>query len=150
MMRRWSFYDLTTGEFAQRRYSAPDDTDLERNTPAGHGAIEGRYDPLTQLVDIGNPAEIEIAGQWRRVVVDWANTKLIDGIGQREAVRHAQSRIAELEGRQARAMREDRLRPNERDRDGKLARERLQEIDDEIAALRATINGETDTSARPG
>jgi hypothetical protein len=136
MTRRWSFYDLQTGEFTGRQMTAPDDKDLKRNTPSGWGAIEGAYDPNAYRVDLVNG-----------VVVDWVNAARIEAQVRRESVLNAQARIAELETKQQRVIREASLRPNERGEDGKQPRDRLQEIDDEIAALRAVISAGTDTSA---
>lgn len=135
MIRHWSFFVPATGEFATQRYSAPDARDLDKNTPVGLQAIEGTFDPLTQRVENG-------------VVVEWENQKLADVNSRREAEVAARAMIAALEARQIRAMREDRLRPNDRDpSDNRTPREKLQAIDDEIASLRAVINAGTDTSA---
>jgi hypothetical protein len=138
MIRRWSFFDLSTGEFRGRRFSAPDDRDLQRNTPTGCGTMEGSYDPISQRVDLDTGR-----------VVEWENTKLVDAKARRDASLGARVRIKQLEDQQGRIIREDVLRPDER-ADGKLPRERLQEIDDEIASLRVMLNGETDTSERAG
>lgn len=51
-MKTWSFYDQVTGIFAPIAVSATDDRAAEANTPEGHEAIEGRYDPATQKVDV--------------------------------------------------------------------------------------------------
>lgn len=135
MMRRWHFFNLSTGEFADRVFQATNDRDLKRATPEGCGAIEGRFDPLTQRVDVDN-----------RVVVQWSNAKRIDELAAAAAAVNARAAIAKLESSQMRAIREDRLRPSERGPGGKTPRERLQEIDDEIAILRAALSDGKDTS----
>lgn len=138
MMRRWSFYDLETGEFVGREFCSSNEADIESSMPSGCGAIEGRHDPLTERVDLETMQ-----------IVAWRNAKRIAAVERRDVVLGARSRIASLEARQMRAMREDRLRPDDRDpSDNKTPRERLQEIDDEIAALRAVISAGTDTSER--
>lgn len=50
-MKTVSFYDPETGLFAGRWFSGPGNK-VERNTPQGMAAIEGRYDPKSQRVDI--------------------------------------------------------------------------------------------------
>jgi len=138
MIRHWSFFDPKTGEFSPQRFSAPDGRDLARNTPDGLEAIEGVFDHLTQRVENG-------------AVVEFDNNKASDLKSRREAATYARARIAALETRQLRLMREDRLRPDERDpADNKTAREKLQSLDDEIASLREIINAGMDTSAPSG
>lgn len=51
MNRTWSFYDDVTGLFSASRVTCSD-ADLAANTPAGHTALEGVYDRLSQMVDI--------------------------------------------------------------------------------------------------
>jgi hypothetical protein len=53
MMRTWSFYDLTTGLFLDRRYRSTTDDHVALNTPPGARAIEGEFDHLSQRVQIG-------------------------------------------------------------------------------------------------
>lgn len=51
-MKHWSFYDETTGLFDGGRIGLPDGTDPAPNTPAGHKALEGWYDPRAQRFDL--------------------------------------------------------------------------------------------------
>jgi hypothetical protein len=51
MSRTWSFYDTETGALAAGRLTCSP-AQLAANTPAGHAAIEGRFDHLSQRVDI--------------------------------------------------------------------------------------------------
>lgn len=48
----WSFYEATTGLFGPQRVSCDPGPTLEKNTPAGYVAIEGRFDPLSQRVNL--------------------------------------------------------------------------------------------------
>ena len=130
---RWSFYDLTTGEFTGRQFSSPYAKDLL--IPDGYGAKEGSHDPLLFRVDLKT-----------KEVVEWVNEDRKVAIEKAEQVSGAVARIAELEQKQLRAMRENVLRPSDTDPDGKSARERLAAIDDEIAALREVISDGKDTS----
>lgn len=128
MMRSWSFYDLETGEFTGRVYSSPSVDDIAINTPKGCGAVEGRHDRLSHRVD---PSTKEI--------IAWTDTSLIESQSRRQAADSARAQISELERSQIRAMREEILRPNDLDQDGKTPRDRLQAIDDQIASLRSAI-----------
>lgn len=135
MNRRWSFYDLASGEFIGRTFSASSTRDLERCTPKGCGAMQGSHDPRSARVDLESG-----------LVIAWTNEKLIAAEDNRALAQAARARISALETSQLRALREERLRPNERDEDGKSARDRLQEIDDKIATLRAALSDGRDTS----
>jgi hypothetical protein len=50
--RTWSFYDAATGAIAPSRVTCPAGPNLAGNTPAGHVAIEGRFDHLSQRVNL--------------------------------------------------------------------------------------------------
>jgi hypothetical protein len=49
---QWSFYDTATGLFNRRRVTCAAGQTLERNTPAGHAALAGDFDPLSQRVNL--------------------------------------------------------------------------------------------------
>lgn len=70
MRRVWQFYRLETGALTEGLYTGPADL-LEANTPAGHGAISGQWDPATQFVDIqtGEVKEGATAAQPRSIDV---------------------------------------------------------------------------------
>lgn len=67
---------------------------------------------------------------------------------RRKRAKFARLKMIELEKRQPRIDREVRLRPSEVGTDGKTPLQRLEELDAEMAKLRAVINGETETIAR--
>jgi hypothetical protein len=124
MKRAWSFYRISDGIFTGRRLESSsavvrgDDKKVEawiqRNTPAGCAAVEGRHDRATRRV---------VDGQ----VVPWVST------GNAERHRSSAVRaIAVLERTQARAVREALI---EILPDG-AAKQRLQEIDAAIASQR--------------
>lgn len=127
MMRHWSFYDPATGEISPQGYAAPNAKDLERNTPAGLVAIAGRLDAATQRVETDGS------------VVAWHNAKLVDARASSERSNHAMARLAELERRQHRRVREILAASDPQ----------LQAIEAEAAELRQVIAGK-DTSGRSG
>jgi Domain of unknown function (DUF4376) len=49
--RTWSFYDTATGALAPSALTCAA-AQVAANTPPGHAAIEGRFDPLSQRVDL--------------------------------------------------------------------------------------------------
>lgn len=50
-MSAWTFYARSSGLLASWSFDGPSDQ-LAGNTPTGHAAIPGRFDPLSQRVDI--------------------------------------------------------------------------------------------------
>lgn len=133
---RWSFCDASTGLFSSIRYSGPS---VEENTPAGMIAIEGDFDPLSQRVELTTlqvvdwqPPKPDDDHEWQPSIRRWVLTRGASERAARRAV--ALARIAALETAQARPVRELQIDPlNTR------ARERLLEIEAEIAALRADL-----------
>lgn len=67
----WCFFDATTGLFAPGRMTCAAGPNLVANTPAGHIAIAGLYDHLSQKVDIE-------AGGASPVVIDYQPTAPAD------------------------------------------------------------------------
>lgn len=117
-LRMWSFYSLADGTFTGRRFTTSSPELLAANTPEGCAAIAGRHDRQTARVDLetGEVVAYEPPPDARR---------------ERD---RAEARIARLESRQARPIRELFLNPNNAE-----AKRRLQEIEDEIAALRPRL-----------
>jgi hypothetical protein len=118
-MKRYSFFDLSTGLLAPHQYGTSDPAELELNTPPGYGVIEGHHDHLNKRVDIttGELVDYQLPAE------ELAAQATLD----RRALALAQ--IAQLEASQHRASRELSL-----SRPGAL--ERLQAIDAEIDVLR--------------
>ena len=114
-----SFYDLATGLFSDKTFTGSDAAVL-RNTPAGEGAIEGIYDALTQRVDTNTGDVVPYTPPADRLEVR-------DEFSARE-------KIVRLEHRQARPVRELLLDPT-----NQVARDLLQQIDDQIVTLRQFI-----------
>ncbi len=145
-MRRVHFYDAVTGIFNGVSFSFSGPTRiLHANTPKGCGAYEGEVDHLSQRFDLESGRLIDYVPPRPDADYDWnENTKRwarrAEAVNREQQLAAAMGRIAELEYRQLRAMRENALKPNEKDRDGKTAKDRIQAIDDEIAALRVQIN----------
>jgi hypothetical protein len=150
-MKTWSFYHSQSGEFAPWHFSSSvhkviggealtDDADLKINTPEGHRAIEGHFDPLSQRVDLETGAVVEYQPpapspdhEWEAVTRRWV---LRADVAARQA-KHAQAleQIAALEKNQLRASRELLLNPADRE-----ARARLTALDAQIIALRADLS----------
>lgn len=144
-LQHFSFYHSETGLFHQSMLTCADEEQAARNTPAGYVHIAGVFDPLSQRVDIetGNvvdwqPAQPSADHTWDTTTRRWV---LSASAAERERKRvRARARIAELEAKQARAVREHLLgiEPSEADRArGALT---LREIDQEIARLRADLH----------
>lgn len=118
-MSTWSFYSLETGLFTGRVSSA---SKLGK-VPDGCGAMVGRYDRLSQRVDLDTGEVVE------------HRDEALNAARQREArARAARRRIARLEAQQARPLRELAIDPN-----NAAAKQRLAEIDAQIAELRTDI-----------
>jgi hypothetical protein len=136
----YSFYDEITGLFSGRRFSGSERL-IVKSTPAGMRAIEGRFDRLSQRVDIATGAVIDFQPpapdndhEWRENVVNgrprWVKKASVRAAEQRDKA--ARSRIAELEASQQRAIREHLL-------GDAAAAQRLRDIDDEIKSLRSDL-----------
>lgn len=155
MMRHAHFYDAATGIFSGKSFSFPNGREdvLRANTPEGCSVFEGDVDHLCQRIDIASgklvdyvPPQPDADHEWNGISKRWVRSASVEQ--SKQSVTAARFRISELESMQSRAIREHLLRPNDRDpKDSKTARERLQAIDDEIAALRAAISAAESTSA---
>ena len=159
--RTWHFYDLQTGLFNGRRFGAPEYSDelLALNTPPGCGAKNDVLDWQSQRVNVTTgelqdyqPPAPDADHEWMHDddqgnrVRRWVLKP--DVVERRARKVSAQARIAELERKLLRALREDRLGivPSEKDRAAGAMT--LQEIEDEIAEQRAMISS-ADSNATP-
>lgn len=139
-MRIWSFYDPATGVIDGHHFSGSARA-VAFNTPPGRVCIEGAFDHLSQRVELTTGFVVDFQPPAPDADHDWdARTRrwiLKAAIAARN-IRHEQAlgRIAILEGSQARALREAAL-----DQPG--AKERLANIDREIATLRAMLTERT-------
>ena len=134
-----SFYRLDSGEFTGQTFQASSSAPIELNTPAGCGWIAGRFDPLSQRVNLETrtvvdwrPPAPDADHEWDADIRRWRKRR---EAREREAARRrALEKISELEASQARALREVALG----DTTGE-ARARLETVDAAIAALRTTL-----------
>jgi hypothetical protein len=117
---RWSFYNPETGEIFKRTFSGSTKL-LELNTPAGMVAIEGAFDHRTQRIDVDT-----------KKAVDYQPG--IDAARAETSEQQAQARVAILEAAQSRPLRELAIDPS-----NATAKQRLAEIDGEIASLRPLL-----------
>lgn len=131
-----SVYSTETGLFTGVIIAVHDDL-LDANTPSGHAALIGRYDNLSQRVDIASGEVIDYQPPAPSADHEWnADTKRwqLAAAAQSKIDNHnaAMTGIARLEAAQHRAVRELALgRP--------AAAERLMAIDAEIVSLRSQL-----------
>jgi hypothetical protein len=138
-MKRWFFFHKQTGQFAEKSFSSRYASDVELNTPEGHGSIAGQFDHLSQRVDIATsevvdyqPPQPSSEHEWNTETKRW---QLTAEAQQRNADHaSAQATIARLESQQARSIRELFV-----DSTNAEARNRLTDIDQQIAALRPAL-----------
>jgi len=138
-MRTWHFYDLQTGIFSGRLFSARSETDLQFNTPEGFGAREGVIDWESQRVDLATgelvdyqPPAPDSDHEWVPDARRWVlKLEVADRRARRAA---ALSQIEALETKQLRSLRELVIDPNNTD-----AASRLAQIESEIAELRRQL-----------
>lgn len=138
-MRHWHFYDEASGLFTTATFSSQNVKMLPANTPKGCKAIEGRFDHLSQRVDIETgevvdyrPAAPSDDYEWNGEVRRWvlspsAHAETVKDIAAREAITDAE--VGSL-----RALRELLLDPS-----NAAARAKLQSVNDQIAARRSDI-----------
>ena len=115
-MAVWSMYDPTTGWFNGKTFSARRSQDVRRNLRNGFQAIEGDYDYLTQMVDLATGQVV---------------ARNPPGLA---ANRVPHQRIVRLEQQQTRPLRELSIDPK-----NTAARQRLVDINNQIAELRAQM-----------
>jgi hypothetical protein len=137
-MKTYSFFDPATGELSAETVTHSE-RQAEANTRPGLTRIEGKLDHLSQRVDIETgdvvdyqPPAPSVQHEWDAAIKRW---KLPDAVIAAQAEQRAlQSMIQRIEARQPRAIRELMLTPSDRD-----ARQRIADLDSEIAALRAKL-----------
>jgi len=133
-MRAWAFYDIATGALIGRTIMAPDRAMVDANTPEGCAAIEGRYDPASQRVDleVGDVVDWQPPSPGQDHAWDSESKRYVLTAKARER-RAALAAIAKIERQSGpRAVREALLSLLP---DG-AEKSRLQELDDAIAAER--------------
>lgn len=139
------FYDLESGLIMDHELKASCrdfDAFVTANTPEGYAPIYWVTDPLSQRVDLSTgeivdyqPPQPDAEHVWDVDARRWI--KRPDVIERERRAVEAQSRIDDLERRQARRVRELLAASDPS----------LKAIDDEIAQLRVSISGERETSA---
>lgn len=148
-MKVWSFYDPTTGLFTGHVLSGSDN-DLAANLPENLAAIQGRYDRLSQRVNVETqqvedwqPPQPDDDHEWRAEAPDaptraeqrWRWVKKADVVERERRAAQAQAKINDMERSAARAMREALLLllPESPER------QRLTEVEQRIASLRGDL-----------
>jgi len=137
-MKVWSFCDSQSGMLSRRTFSGPDDS-IAANTPPGLQAIEGEHDHLSRRVDLATgevidwqPPAPSTDHEWNATSRRWELSA--DAIERAEKLQRAQARINHLELAQLRPLRE-----LVRDPQNAAALARMDEIEAEIAGLRADL-----------
>jgi hypothetical protein len=141
-MKTITLFDLGTGQL-KRVLTLPDHA-IERNVPEGLGVIQGRFDPLSQRVDLTTGAVVDYVPpqpdedhEWRDNVINgrprWV--KKPEVVERELRVAGARREIERLESTQLRAMRELLI-----DSSNVEARGRLQEIEAAIAEKRKALS----------
>lgn len=134
-MMRWSFYRADTGEFTGDRYSAPDDSMLDVNTPAGCIAVEGHHDHLSKRVVDGRVVDYQPPKP--SVDHEWNGSRWVlnaSAVARNSTRARALARIADLERRAIRPSQELQLNPDDAE-----ARARLADLRAQIAAQRVLL-----------
>lgn len=133
----YAFYDEKTGLFASFHKTFNNAKSLKVNTPDGYIALAGRYDSLSQKVDIATGKVVDYQPPAPSADHVWDGTKkrwlLNEAAANKAAASDAARRaIAQLEASQHRPLREFALGvPG--------AKERLQALDEQIAAHRKDL-----------
>lgn len=70
-MNSWMFYDLQSGVFASEWLIASDPEVVKLSTPAGHDAMPGRYDPLSQRVDVAEKPPVPLPTDGDEALEPW-------------------------------------------------------------------------------
>jgi hypothetical protein len=112
-MKVVSYYDEATGLFNGTTLTASNEQAFLHNTPAGHAAIEGQYDYLSQRVDVTQsppaivdyvPPQPSAEHEWNATARRWRLTAQAQA--QADARKRALAEIARMEARQPRLLRE--------------------------------------------
>lgn len=152
-MKSYSFYDRRSGLFIGKTRTVPDSRRVDEIVvPDGCGMVEGTIDHLSKRVDLVSglvvdyqPPQPDADHEWNKSSRRWEKRAAV--VAREYRRKTGLARIAELESKQARIEREIRLRPEEVGTDGKTPLLRLEELDAEIARVRGTLNGETETTS---
>ncbi len=140
-LTHFSVYDKASGLFVGRQFSVQVGGQHTLNVREGEAAIEGQHDHLSRRVDLAQDPPVVIDHQppqpsadheWHAETRRWRLSS--EAQARADARITARARIAHLETAQLRPLRELAL-----DFGNKEARLRLQEIEAEIAALRASL-----------
>lgn len=134
-MKRWTFYDPSTGRLLGSGGTFKDEAMMRANLPEGMAAIEGRHDHECQCVDLETMTVVDFVPEQPSEEHEW------DGESKRWALSRAaldsratRDAIQKLEMSQHRPLRELSIDPN-----NAKARQRLADLDARIAALREKL-----------
>lgn len=150
-MKTWSFYDPSTGRFVKRTWSGPL-TDLDANTPSGCAVIDGKYDDLSQRVDLKTgevvdyqPPQPSSEHEWQENVANgrprWVlNAEAIDAKIKDAAARDA---LKALDEKRVRALSELYENPDALMDDGSRVDAYLRSLNEQAATERASLATDT-------
>lgn len=138
--KTWSMYLVDSGLFTGRRVTGCTPEDLEHNTPPGCAAIEGKFDAGSQRVDLQTgevvdyrPVAPDADHEWNEAARRWTLRPEI--VTARRARAETMAQIEDLEARQARPLRELAVDPT-----NTAARDRIDQLDQQIRVLRLTLS----------
>jgi hypothetical protein len=120
-VKAYSFYDPETGALSGSTFYATRPEYLAANTPRGLAAVEGEWSASDHVVDLNTKAVV-------------ARSPMASAVDPDRHRRETLVKIAQLEARQMRPLRELAIDPHDRQ-----ARDRVSAIDAEIAALRTSL-----------
>lgn len=142
-MSQYTIADLNAGGVFVRHLSCGDKqlhlnvADHELAVPGRHDLYASRYDEQTQSVVDYQPPQPDADYEWNEQTKRWQKREAVLLREQRRTV--AQTRIDQLETKQARILRELEIDPAKVGDDGKTPKERLVEIDHQIEQLRGQL-----------
>lgn len=128
-MRRFHYYDVTSGLIADFVAFVADEETAKANAPPGHEMIEGEFNHLSQRIDLtgGKPQPVEYQSPLAAAA---------EAENKRMAI---QAEIARLQLQQHDFVRQFII--------GRGGADELREIDDAIEALRASLTGPSAATA---
>lgn len=137
MRTHFSFYDKTTGEIKPLSFRAPNDAHVQANTPPNCEVIEGRFDHLSQRVDLDSgevvdyiPPQPSDDHEWNNETKRWVLSAKAQLAVSKD--RQARAEIERLEQQSMRSIREQAL-------GDESAKARIEAIDAQIVELRKDV-----------
>lgn len=130
-MKTWCFFNPATGLFIDRIYCSSNLQSLEANTPEGLYAVEGRYDYLSQRVDVESgevidyqPPQPSDDHEWNVNTKRWQLKQEVEARNRQRA--SALMQLQQLDAKETRAISDLLTHPNDETAQTRLAAVRAQ------------------------